>query len=49
VSGIAKGEVVSLTLAPVELGAMLVLLWLGPGGYSLLDPPQSPARRAGSG
>jgi len=35
VSGIAKGELVSLTLAPAELVAMLVLLWLGPGAYSL--------------
>jgi putative oxidoreductase len=35
VSGIAKGELVSLTLAPAELVAMLVLLWTGPGGASL--------------
>ena len=31
VSGIAKGEIISLTLAPAELVAMLVLLWTGPG------------------
>lgn len=35
VSGIAKGEIVSLTLAPAELVAMLVLLWTGPGATSL--------------
>jgi putative oxidoreductase len=35
VSGIAKGELVSLTLAPAELAAMLVLLWCGPGVHSL--------------
>lgn len=35
VSGIAKGELISLTLAPAELVAMLVLLTCGPGAYSL--------------
>jgi putative oxidoreductase len=35
VSGIAKGEIISLTLAPAELLAMLVLLWTGPGAMSL--------------
>jgi putative oxidoreductase len=35
VSGIAKGELLSLTLAPAELLAMLVLLWTGPGAMSL--------------
>jgi putative oxidoreductase len=35
VSGIAKGEVISLTLAPAELVAMLVLLWAGPGTLSV--------------
>ncbi|HET6868306.1 MAG TPA: DoxX family protein [Solirubrobacteraceae bacterium] len=35
VSGIAKGEIISLTLAPAELVAMLVLLWTGPGATSL--------------
>jgi putative oxidoreductase len=33
VSGVAKGELISLTLAPAELVAMLVLLWMGPGRY----------------
>jgi putative oxidoreductase len=40
VSGIAKGEIISLTLAPAELVAMLVLLWTGPGAKSLM-----PSRR----
>jgi putative oxidoreductase len=35
VSGIAKGELVSLTLAPAEFVAMLVLLRYGPGAYTL--------------
>jgi putative oxidoreductase len=35
VSGIAKGEIVSLTLAPAELTAMLIVLWAGPGAYRL--------------
>ena len=35
VSGIAKGELISLTLAPAELVAMLLLLWTGPGARSL--------------
>jgi putative oxidoreductase len=34
VSGIAKGEVISLTLAPAELLAMLVLLRTGPGALT---------------
>ena len=33
VSGIARGELISLTLAPAELVAMLVLVWMGPGRY----------------
>jgi len=33
VSGIAKGELISVTLAPAELVAMIVLLWMGPGRY----------------
>jgi putative oxidoreductase len=36
VSGIARGEMVSLTLAPAQLVAMLILLWTGPGAYSLI-------------
>ncbi len=39
VSGIAKGELVSLTLAPAELVAMLVLLWTGPGASALRPSP----------
>jgi putative oxidoreductase len=39
VSGIAKGEAISLTLAPAELLAMLVLLWTGPGETSLRPSP----------
>jgi putative oxidoreductase len=35
VSGIAKGEIVSLTLAPAELAAMAVVLTLGTGAYRL--------------
>jgi putative oxidoreductase len=43
VSGIAKGELISLTLAPVELTAMLVLVWTGPGAFSLRSSPQAVA------
>jgi putative oxidoreductase len=49
VSGIARGEVISLTLAPAALVAMLVLLWTGPGGLSLRPSPPasvSPRRTA---
>jgi putative oxidoreductase len=35
VSGIARGELISLRLAPAELVAMAVLLWLGPGAYAV--------------
>ena len=48
VSGIEKGEIVSLTVAPAELIAMLILLWTGPGTISLrsslpvLDAPGRP-------
>jgi hypothetical protein len=41
VSGIARGEMISLTLAPAELVAMLVLLWTGPGAYSLRTSPSA--------
>jgi putative oxidoreductase len=34
ISGIARGELISLTLAPVELVAMLALLWTGSGRHS---------------
>jgi len=35
VSGIAQGELISLTLAPALLLVNLFLLWTGPGRYSL--------------
>jgi putative oxidoreductase len=35
VSGIAKGQIVSLTLAPAALAAMLIVLWAGPGHYRI--------------
>ena len=34
-SGIGEGEIISLTLAPVLLIAMLFLLWAGPGRHAL--------------
>jgi putative oxidoreductase len=48
VSGIEKGEVISLTLAPAELMGMLLLLWAGPGDLSLDRRLRTP-RRAGVG
>ncbi|MBV9193135.1 MAG: DoxX family protein [Solirubrobacterales bacterium] len=46
VSGVAKGELISLTLAPAELVAMLLLLWTGPGAHSLSpSPPVGQATR----
>ncbi len=35
VSGFGESELVSLTLAPALLAAMLYLLWIGPGARSL--------------
>jgi putative oxidoreductase len=35
ISGLARGEIISLTLAPAELVAMLVLLAKGPGRDTL--------------
>jgi putative oxidoreductase len=35
VSGFGQGELVSLTLAPAQLAAMLYLLWSGPGRAAL--------------
>jgi putative oxidoreductase len=35
VSGIALGEVISLTVAPAELAVCLYLLWTGPGVLAL--------------
>ena len=43
VSGIAKGETVSLTLAPAELAAMLIVLWAGPA-LSVPDGPVAERR-----
>jgi putative oxidoreductase len=45
VSGIAMGEMVSLTLAPAQLVAMLVLLWTGPGAYSVRPSPSAARSR----
>ena len=47
VSGIARGEIVSLTLAPAELIAMVVLLWQGPGRYTLGGRPDRSSRPRG--
>jgi putative oxidoreductase len=48
VSGIANGELISLTLAPAELIVMLVLIRTGPGALSVrADSPLGlPARRS---
>jgi uncharacterized membrane protein YphA (DoxX/SURF4 family) len=35
VSGILQNEVLSLTLAPGLLAAMLYVLWIGPGPFAL--------------
>ena len=35
VSGIGEGEIISLTLAPALLIAMLVLIWSGPGRHAV--------------
>jgi putative oxidoreductase len=35
VSGVARGEIVSLTLAPAQLLAMVILLLTGPGAFRL--------------
>ena len=42
VSGIAKGELISLTIAPAELVAMVVLLWIGPGTRSVSSSRSMP-------
>jgi putative oxidoreductase len=47
VSGIAKRELISLTLAPAELVVMLVLLVTGPGSLSVV--PSWPARMSARG
>jgi putative oxidoreductase len=49
VSGIARGEVISLTLAPAELVLCLFLLWSGPGPYALRARASArPGHAAGS-
>jgi putative oxidoreductase len=45
-SGIAKGEVVSLTLAPAELAAMVLVLWVGPGHYRVRHRDETRASTA---
>jgi putative oxidoreductase len=45
VSGLAKGELVSLTVAPAELAAMLMLLRVGPGSRRRNAPRGMPPRR----
>jgi putative oxidoreductase len=35
VSGVARGELISVTLAPLLLVAMIALMWLGAGAWSL--------------
>ena len=47
VSGIARGEIVSLTLAPAELIAMVVLLSQGPGRHTLGGRPDRSRRPRG--
>jgi hypothetical protein len=46
VSGIARGEIISLTLAPLELIAMLVLI--GSGTRRFADARETQWRRAAS-
>jgi putative oxidoreductase len=46
VSGVAKGEIVSLTLAPAELAAMLIVIWAGPGAHRLGRGSRPDAPRA---
>jgi putative oxidoreductase len=46
VSGIARGEIISLTLAPAELVAMLVLLWTGSGARAVRPSPPPRFRRS---
>ena len=41
ISGIARGELISLTLAPIELVLMLVLLFTGPGAYAVAGNPSA--------
>ena len=50
VSGIGQGELISLTVAPGQLIAMLFLLWTGPGRFAIdrrLDAQQPTLGAAG--
>jgi putative oxidoreductase len=49
VSGIARGELISLTLAPIELVLMLVLLFTGPGAYAVAGNPSAGRSRRRKG
>jgi uncharacterized membrane protein YphA (DoxX/SURF4 family) len=49
VSGLAHGEMISLTLAPAMLVAMLFLLWCGPGRWALDRGAATPRGRSGGG
>lgn len=44
VSGFGEAEIISLTLAPAQLGAMLYLLWVGPGRGAVDQRLAGPAR-----
>jgi putative oxidoreductase len=46
-SGIGRGELVSLTLAPAELALCLFLVWTGPGAFALDRRLMGPRRGAG--
>jgi putative oxidoreductase len=48
VSGIAQGELISLTVAPAQLTAMLFLLWTGPGRFVLGRQPRTTRPRGGT-
>jgi len=51
VSGIGQGELISLTLAVVQLAGMLVIIWIGPGrcalDHWLKDRASASPRRGG--
>jgi putative oxidoreductase len=48
VSGVAKGALISLTLAATELVVMVVLLWTGSGALSLNPSSPRPIAMRGS-
>lgn len=47
-SGIVKGELISLTLAPTLLVVMIVLVWVGPGPFSLRASPHGSGLACGT-